>query len=147
MANRHRGEISAVIGGERRCLRLTLGALADLEDAFGAEDMAAFAASFAGGRLRAADAIRVIGAGLRGGGATVSDAEVAAMAVEGGAAGYARIVVDLLAATFGADGADGERTTGEDAAGAVSPDAAATAGRGGARPFPGAPRSASVSAP
>lgn len=32
--------IAAVIGGVERRLRLTLGALADLEDAFGAEDLA-----------------------------------------------------------------------------------------------------------
>jgi len=37
MANRHRGEIEAEIGGVRRRLVLTLGALAELEDAFGAE--------------------------------------------------------------------------------------------------------------
>ena len=37
MANRHRGEIEADIGGTRRRLVLTLGALAELEDAFGAE--------------------------------------------------------------------------------------------------------------
>ena len=37
MANRHRGEIEAEIGGVRRRLVLTLGALAELEDAFGAD--------------------------------------------------------------------------------------------------------------
>ena len=41
MANRHRGEIEAEIGGARRRLVLTLGALAELEDAFGAEDLVA----------------------------------------------------------------------------------------------------------
>jgi hypothetical protein len=38
--------------------------------------------------------------GLRGAGNDVSDREVAALAVEGGAAGYIRIVADLLQATF-----------------------------------------------
>jgi len=37
MANRHRGEIEAEIGGKTRTLVLTLGALAELEEAFGAE--------------------------------------------------------------------------------------------------------------
>ena len=41
MPNRHRGEIEAEIGGARRTLVLTLGALAELEAAFGAEDMVA----------------------------------------------------------------------------------------------------------
>ena len=36
MANKHRGEIEAEIGGARRRLVLTLGALAELEAAFGA---------------------------------------------------------------------------------------------------------------
>ncbi len=47
----------------------------------------------------------MIGAGLRGAGNAVSDAEVATMRAEGGAAGYVAIVGALLAATFG--GGDG----------------------------------------
>lgn len=100
MANRHRGEIEAVLGGERRVLVLTLGALAELEDAFGGEDMLALATRFETGRIGARDAIRVIGAGLRGAGASISDEEVAQMGVEGGATGYIAIVADLLTATF-----------------------------------------------
>jgi hypothetical protein len=50
--------------------------------------------------------IRLIGAGLRGGGNLLSDDEVAAMSIEGGILGYARIVGDLLAATFGAPGGE-----------------------------------------
>lgn len=100
MANRYRGEIEAVLGGERRTLALTLGALAELEDAFGGEDMLALATRFETGRIGARDAIRVIGAGLRGAGASVSDDEVAEMSAEGGAAGYITIVADLLTATF-----------------------------------------------
>ena len=100
MANRHRGEIEASLGDERRTLVLTLGALAELEDAFGGEDMLALASRFETGRIGARDAIRVIGAGLRGAGASVSDVEVAQMSTEGGAAGYIAIVADLLTATF-----------------------------------------------
>ena len=103
MPIRHRGEIEAEIGGARRTLVLTLGALAELEDAFGAEDMVALAERFATGRLKARDLIRIIGAGLRGAGQAVSDEDVALMAVDGGAAGYARIAADLLAATFGGE--------------------------------------------
>jgi hypothetical protein len=101
MVNRHRGEIEAVLGGERRTLCLTLGALAELETAFGAEDMLALAQRFETGRLSARDAIRVIAAGLRGAGREVSEGDVAQMQAEGGAAGYVDIVVRLLTATFG----------------------------------------------
>ncbi len=50
--------------------------------------------------------IRIIGAGLRGGGNLFDDEEVAGMSVEGGAAGAARLVVDLLAAAFPANAGD-----------------------------------------
>ena len=100
MANRHRGEIEANIGGARRRLVLTLGALAELEDAFGAEDLVALTERFGSGRLKARDLTRIIGAGLRGAGAVVSDDDVAVMAVDEGAQGYVRIAAELIQATF-----------------------------------------------
>ena len=103
MPNKHRGEIEAELGGARRTLVLTLGALAELEAAFGAGDMVALAERFGAGRLKARDLIRIIGAGLRGAGELVSDDEVACMGVDGAAAGYVRIAAELIAATFGAD--------------------------------------------
>ena len=100
MPNKHRGEIEAESGGDRRTLVLTLGALAELESAFGAGDLVALAERFGSGRLSARDLVRIIAAGLRGAGEKVSDDEVAAMTVEGGAAGYVRIAAELIAATF-----------------------------------------------
>jgi hypothetical protein len=101
MPNLHRGEIEAEIGGERRRLVLTLGALAELEAAFGADDLVALAERFAGGRLGARDLLRIIAAGLRGAGETVSDDDVSRMPVADGAQGYVRIAGALIAATFG----------------------------------------------
>jgi hypothetical protein len=101
MANRHRGEIEAEIGGARRKLVLTLGALAELEQAFGADDLVALTERFGAGRMKARDLIRIIAAGLRGAGEAVSDEEVAAMQVQGGAQGYVRIAAGLIDATFG----------------------------------------------
>jgi hypothetical protein len=103
MANRHRGEIDAEIGGVRRTLVLTLGALAELESAFGAEDLVALAGRFGDGRLKARDLVAVIAAGLRGAGEAVTDDDVAAMTVGGGVTGFARIAAELLAATFGGE--------------------------------------------
>jgi hypothetical protein len=100
MANKYRGEIAASLGGRPRTLVLTLGALAELESAFGAADLVALAERFGSGRLSARDLVRILGAGLRGAGETVSDDEVAAMTAEGGAAGYVRIAAELIAATF-----------------------------------------------
>jgi len=101
MVNRHRGEIEAELGGRRRRLCLTLGALAELEAAFGADDLSALAERFSSGKLSARDVLRVIGAGLRGAGEEIADEEVAQLASREGAAGYVRVVVDLLSATFG----------------------------------------------
>jgi hypothetical protein len=100
MSNRHRGEIEVALGDRRWTLCLTLGALAELEAAYGDEDLLSLAERFERGAIGARDAIRIIGAGLRGAGNDVSDREVAAFPVEGGAAGYIRIVADLLQATF-----------------------------------------------
>jgi hypothetical protein len=101
MPNKYRGEIDAEIGGARRKLVLTLGALAELEEAFGADDLVALTERFGTGRLKARDLTRIIAAGLRGAGEAVSDDEVAAMQVDGGAQGYVRIAGELMAATFG----------------------------------------------
>ncbi|MBI2720360.1 MAG: gene transfer agent family protein [Rhizobiales bacterium] len=100
MANRHRGEIDAELGGQNYTLCLTLGALAELESAYGDEDLIAIAERFEKGRIGATDAIRVIGAGLRGTGNAISNDEVAAMTADGGAAGFLAIVARLLTATF-----------------------------------------------
>jgi Phage tail tube protein, GTA-gp10 len=100
MVNRHRGEIEAVFDGVGYTLCLTLGALAELEHAYGGEDVLALAERFEQGRIKASDAIKVIGAGLRGAGHAVSDDEVARFRMDDGAAGFMRLVVDLLKATF-----------------------------------------------
>lgn len=100
MANAHRGEIDAELGGKTYTLCLTLGALAEIESAYGGEDLIAIAERFETGRIGASDAIRVIGAGLRGAGNAIANDEVAAMTVAGGAGGYLDIVVRLLKATF-----------------------------------------------
>jgi hypothetical protein len=101
MGNARRGDVDAIFDGKRCRLRLTLGALAELEQAFGADDLVSLAARFEGGRLSARDLLRIIAAGLRGGGLTLSDEEVAQLSVEGGIPAYVSIASDLLAAAFG----------------------------------------------
>jgi hypothetical protein len=101
MANRQRGEIAAVIGGEERVLCLTLGALAELEARLMAGDLVGLSERFAAGRVSARDLTAILGAGLRGGGNAVTDDDLARMAIEGGLAGAADIAAQLLRATFG----------------------------------------------
>ena len=97
MANKHRGEIEARLDGTTYRLCLTLGALAELEAAFGDDDMLALASRFQKGRLRAVDCVRIIGAGLRGGGHDVCDELVGRMQADGGASGFVEIVARLRA--------------------------------------------------
>ncbi len=101
MVNRHRGEIEATLADKTYTLCLTLGALAELEHAYGGEDLLSLAERFEQGRIKASDAINIIGAGLRGAGTDMSNEEVARMSIDGGVVGSMRIVTDLLKATFG----------------------------------------------
>ncbi len=102
MPNRLRGEIAAELGDRTRKLVLTLGALAELEGAFGAVGLAGLAARFESGAISSRDLIAILGCGLRGAGESINDSEVAQLTAPGGATGYVRIVAELLAATFGA---------------------------------------------
>jgi Phage tail tube protein, GTA-gp10 len=103
MANAHRGEISALLDGRRHTLCLTLGALAELEERLGGEDILALARRFESGRITAREAICVIGAGLRGAGLDITDEAVGRMQAEGGVPGYLALVVELLQAAFGVE--------------------------------------------
>ncbi|RJG45893.1 gene transfer agent family protein [Mesorhizobium sp. DCY119] len=99
--NRRRGEIAAELDGKTYRLCLTLGALAELEAAYAADDLGALVERFSRGRLSALDMIRIIGAGLRGAGHDISDDDVGGMQAANGATGFAAIVSDLLTTTFG----------------------------------------------
>ena len=137
MANRYRGEISAVFDGKPYTLCLTLGALAELETLFGDADMVALATRFENGRISARDAQRIIGAGLRGSGCDITDEMVAGMKVEGGAAGYVDVVARLLQATFGgAQEACGSVQDSKHCAGMTEADGS-PGGGGSPAPFPG----------
>jgi hypothetical protein len=129
MINRHRGEIAAEFDGNPMRLCLTLGALAELEHAFGDADLLALAARFEKGRLSAADAIKIIGAGLRGGGQDVTDEAVGKLRIENGAVGYVAIVAELLVQTFGGDAPENTGFVGMAKEGPSTPEP---------RPFPGA---------
>jgi hypothetical protein len=102
MANRRRGEVALELGGERYALCLTLGALAELEDAFAVDDLSALGERFASGRLSARDLVTILAVALRGGGHALTDAQVAALPLDGGLEPLASALADLLVATFGA---------------------------------------------
>src|SRR5690606_39648222 len=86
--NRKRGEVAAKLDGRDYRLCLTLGALAELEAAFAAENLNQLVERFGTGKLSARDVIAIITAGLRGGGHEVSEDEVRRMQCDDGAAGF-----------------------------------------------------------
>jgi hypothetical protein len=101
MPNARRGEVGVTLAGERYTLCLTLGALAEIEEALGAPDLAALGERFAGGRLRSRDLVALLGAALRGGGHRIADAEVAALPLEGGLDALGGALARALALAFG----------------------------------------------
>lgn len=107
-ANRRRGEVAAELDGKIYRLCLTLGALAELEEAFAVDDLGALVERFSRGRLSANDMIRIVGAGLRGAGNDIPDEEVGVMRSDDGVAGFAALVTDLLTTTFGATGTEAD---------------------------------------
>ena len=101
MANRRRGEVALQLGDTRYTLCLTLGALAELEDAFGVQDLNALAERFGTGRLSSRDLLTLLVVALRGGGHALSDAEVASLPLHEGIEPVAAALADLLLMTFG----------------------------------------------
>ncbi len=97
MVNVHRGEIEAELGGRMRKLRLTLGALAELEAACGEEDLLSLITRFEQGSISAVDCIAVLHAGLKGAGEEVERQEVEDFGPQS-----VGVVVRLLEASFGA---------------------------------------------
>ena len=102
MANRRRGEVALQLGDTRYTLCLTLGALAELEDAFGVQDLMALAERFGTGRLSSRNLLMLLAVALRGGGHPMSDAEVANLPLHEGIEPVAAAIAELLVATFGA---------------------------------------------
>ncbi|HEV7259716.1 MAG TPA: gene transfer agent family protein [Bosea sp. (in: a-proteobacteria)] len=101
MINRYRGETALMAGGQALPMRLTLGALAELEHAFAVDSLPALGERFVGGRLSARDVTRILVAGLRGAGSGLSEDQVASLDFDGGLNGAIRAAIDLLDATFG----------------------------------------------
>lgn len=106
MANPWRGEVELVIDGEARALRLTLGALAELEARLKAELLMDMIGRFETGGFRVADLIALLTAGLNGGGWRISEAELLARRIEGGPLAAAQAAAQLLKITFTVPGED-----------------------------------------
>ena len=107
MANPWAGEVALVLDGRRHVLRLTLGALAALEDRLEAGSLVDLVARFEGSAFTARDLAAVLLAGLRGGGWDGPAAALAEGEIEGGPAEAARVAALLLARSFALPGRAG----------------------------------------
>jgi hypothetical protein len=102
MPNKRRGGVALHLGDTRYTLCLTLGALAELEDAFAVDDLMALAERFGTSRLSSRDLLTLLAVALRGGGHALSDREIASLPLHDGIEPVAAAIAELLVATFGA---------------------------------------------
>lgn len=100
MANRWTGEVEVVLDGHRHIAKLTLGALAELEDALEAGSLIDLVQRFETGGFSARDVIALLVAGLRGGGWSGTASDLRAVEVAGGPMQAARVAAELLARAF-----------------------------------------------
>jgi len=100
MANPYAGEVALVLDGERHVLKLTLGALAELESGLRADSLPALVERFEAGDFKARDVLALVCAGLRGGGWTGDPRDLAKAEIGGGPLEAARVAAQLLALAF-----------------------------------------------
>jgi hypothetical protein len=100
MANPWRGEVALVIDGQRRVMRLTLGALAELESSLRDDSLVALVERFEAGSASTRDVLALIVAGLRGGGWQGGSRDLLSAEIEGGPLAAARAAAALLAHAF-----------------------------------------------
>ena len=100
MVNPWTGEVALVVDGQRRVLKLTLGALAELEQELGAGSLVELVQRFESGAYSSSDVLGLIVAGLRGGGTDVTRADMLRAEIEGGPMAAARAAAELLARAF-----------------------------------------------
>ncbi|WP_089880105.1 gene transfer agent family protein [Citreimonas salinaria] len=100
MANPWRGEVALVIDGERHRMRLTLGALAELEAGLESGSLVDLVQRFERSAFSTRDVLALIVAGLRGGGWAGRAQDLLSVEIEGGPMAAARAAAELLARAF-----------------------------------------------
>ena len=100
MANPWTGEVDLCIDGERRVMKLTLGALAELEAELGADTLVDLVTRFEGGQFSSADVLRLVVAGLRGGGWRIRAEDLLSADIAGGPVAAAQVAARLLVRAF-----------------------------------------------
>ncbi|MEM9969556.1 MAG: gene transfer agent family protein [Pseudomonadota bacterium] len=100
MANPWEGEVAVRLDGERHVMRLTLGALAELEAGMHADSLLALVQRFEDGSFSTRDVLALIVAGLRGGGWQGDAHDLLTAEIAGGPAEASRLAGRLLVRAF-----------------------------------------------
>lgn len=100
MVNPWRGDVALVLDGQPHVMRLTLGALAELEAGLETGSLIALVQRFETGAFSTRDVLALIVAGLRGGGWQGRASDLLAVEIEGGPMAAARAAAELLARAF-----------------------------------------------
>ncbi|RYH11181.1 gene transfer agent family protein [Tropicimonas sp. IMCC6043] len=100
MANPWTGEVQVVLDGAPHVCKLTLGALAELEECLEEVSLVDLVERFESGRFRARDVLALLVAGLRGGGWRGTAEDLRCVEIGGGPAEAARAAAQMLARAF-----------------------------------------------
>lgn len=106
MANPYAGEVALTVDGQRRVMKLTLGALAELEAQMQADTLLDLVGRFEAQQVGARDVLGLIVAGLRGGGWPVTAQDLLAADIEGGIPQAAAKAGEVLVRAFAVPGED-----------------------------------------
>jgi hypothetical protein len=104
MANPWAGEVAIWLDGQRHVAKLTLGALAELEETLKTESLLDLVQRFEEQRFSTRDVLALIVAGLRGGGWQGKASDLLRIEIGGGPVEAARAAAELLARAFALPG-------------------------------------------
>lgn len=100
MANPYAGEVRLMLDGVPRTLKLTLGALVELETTLGADSLVGLVQRFESAEYSSRDVLALVVAGLRGGGWSGEAQDLLTVEIEGGPVAAAQAAALLLARAF-----------------------------------------------
>ena len=100
MGNPYRGDVDLVVNGKTLPMRLTLGALAELEAGLQSGSLMALIERFEGGAFSTLDIVALLVAGLRGAGWQGTEKDLLAAQIEGGPIVAAQSAGQLLKSAF-----------------------------------------------
>lgn len=100
MSNPWRGDVALGINGKTQTMRLTLGALAELETELKASSLMQVVERFENATFTSQDVLALLRAGLRGGKCDVTDEQLYHAEIMGGPIAAARAAAELLTRAF-----------------------------------------------